>query len=163
MKGLVVWVVATLVCGTSTAAAQHQGHAGHNAVHDRGTKAMGFDQSRATHRFRLTPDGGRIEIAVNSKSDDETRTRIQSHLEHIAQRFKSGDFAIPVETHAEMPDGAKEMARFTDAITYDFEPTELGGRLKITTQNHDALEAIHAFLRYQIREHKTGDPTTVVR
>jgi hypothetical protein len=33
--------------------------------------------------------------------------------------------------------------------------------VRITTGNRDALKAVHEFLRYQIREHKTGDPLAV--
>ncbi|PYR73529.1 MAG: hypothetical protein DMF86_20265 [Acidobacteria bacterium] len=32
------------------------------------------------------------------------------------------------------------------------------GRVRITTKDARALEAVHAFLRYQIKEHRTGDP-----
>jgi len=30
--------------------------------------------------------------------------------------------------------------------------------VRITTKDARALEAVHAFLRYQIKEHRTGDP-----
>ena len=32
-----------------------------------------------------------------------------------------------------------------------------GGRVDITTSDPEALDAVHAFLRYQIEQHKTGD------
>ena len=47
-------------------------------------------------------------------------------------------------------------------ITYIFEATEHGGRVRITTTKSAALAAAHEFLRYQIREHATGDPLGVV-
>jgi hypothetical protein len=47
-------------------------------------------------------------------------------------------------------------------ITYTFEATGNGGRVRITTTNSAALTAVHEFLRYQIREHATGDPLGVV-
>jgi len=33
--------------------------------------------------------------------------------------------------------------------------------VRITTRDGEALAAVHEFLRYQIREHHTGDPLTV--
>src|SRR5207253_2677012 len=44
-----------------------------------------------------------------------------------------------------------------------FETLEDGGRVAITTNDRRALEAIHEFLRYQIREHHTGDSTRVAK
>jgi hypothetical protein len=39
--------------------------------------------------------------------------------------------------------------------------TANGGRVDIVTSDSEALVAVHAFLKFQIAEHKTGDPTTV--
>jgi hypothetical protein len=50
------------------------------------------------------------------------------------------------------------MQRLKGEITYKYEKTERGGRVRITTQNPEALEAIHDFLKFQIADHKTGDP-----
>jgi hypothetical protein len=36
-----------------------------------------------------------------------------------------------------------------------------GGRVDIATSDPAALAAVHQFLKFQIAEHKTGDPTTV--
>ena len=44
---------------------------------------------------------------------------------------------------------------------YTFERTERGGIVRIASTDADALNAIHDFLRYQIKEHATGDPVTV--
>jgi hypothetical protein len=35
-----------------------------------------------------------------------------------------------------------------------------GGRVRIHTSNARAVQAIHEFLRFQITEHQTGDPTS---
>jgi hypothetical protein len=53
------------------------------------------------------------------------------------------------------------MQRLKAAIVYTFEATERGGVVRIVTSNADARDAIHDFLRYQIKEHATGDPVTV--
>jgi hypothetical protein len=49
------------------------------------------------------------------------------------------------------------MSRLKSEIVYAFEGTERGGRIRITTQNAEALAAVHEFLRFQIQDHQTGD------
>ena len=43
-------------------------------------------------------------------------------------------------------------------ITYRYEDVARGGIVRIETKDARALDAIHAFLRYQVTEHQTGDP-----
>jgi len=50
------------------------------------------------------------------------------------------------------------MKQLREEIHCSFEETPNGGRVVITSANKEALEAIHRFLRFQIEEHKTGDP-----
>jgi hypothetical protein len=71
--------------------------------------------------------------------------------------FAAGDFEAPLLIHAETPPGVAVMKRLRGQIRYEFEPTERGGRVRIRTENSEALVAIHEFLRYQIRDHRTGD------
>jgi hypothetical protein len=126
-----------------------------------GQMAMGFDQDKATHHFTLTTNGGVIAITANDAADQATRDQIRKHLQEIAQSFARGDFEKPLMTHSEMPPGVTTMQRLKAAITYRFEATEDGGVVRITTSNADAREAIHDFLRYQIKEHATGDPISL--
>jgi hypothetical protein len=44
-------------------------------------------------------------------------------------------------------------------ISYTFEELATGGRVRITTTNRDALNAVHDFLNFQISDHQTGDAT----
>jgi hypothetical protein len=53
------------------------------------------------------------------------------------------------------------MKRLREKIRYSFEETPAGGRVVIATPDKESLTAIHKFLRFQIEEHKTGDPTDV--
>ncbi len=142
---------------------QHDGHhAGHTAeMNRRGDKAMGFSQAKTTHHFRLLKDGGAIEVEANDSKDSASRDQIREHLRHIAEAFGNGDFAIPQAVHGQVPPGVPEMRKAKEAITYRFEETERGGRVRISTRNAEMLEAIHAFLRFQVKEHQTGDPLKV--
>jgi hypothetical protein len=127
----------------------------------RGAAAMGFDQDATTHHFVLRPDGGAIEVATNVASDAINREAIRTHLKEIARNFARGIFDKPFATHAEMPPGVAQLQRLTNVVLYRYEETDRGGRVLITTTNREALSAIHEFLRYQITEHRTGDPTSI--
>jgi hypothetical protein len=94
-------------------------------------------------------------------ADQVTRDEIQKHLQEIAAAFGRGEFEKPLMTHGEVPPGVSGMQRHKDEITYTYERLERGGLVRIATSNADALDAIHDFLQYQIREHVTGDPMTV--
>jgi hypothetical protein len=76
--------------------------------------------------------------------------------------FGSGNFDAPMLVHdsANVP-GTKAMAARKAAIRYQYVETATGGRVNILTSDPEALEAVHAFLRFQIAEHKTGDPAAV--
>jgi hypothetical protein len=124
---------------------------------------MGFDHSKTTHRFLLKPDGGVIQVEANDASDTRSRDDIRGHLSHIAARFSDGDFELPMFIHAEVPPGVPVMKEKRKTISSSYEPTEKGGRVRITTRDADALAAIHAFLKFQILDHQTGDPTETPR
>jgi hypothetical protein len=134
----------------------HEQHMAQMKEH--GNAAMGFDQDKATHHFFLTPGGGSIQVTANDPADDTTIGQVRAHLQEIAASFTQGDFTKPLMTHDELPPGVTTMRRRADEITYTYEPLEGGGRVRIATANADALDAVHDFLRYQIREHETGDP-----
>lgn len=161
-------MLALVLGGSGSAAAQHpqmpQGtsHEQHMAeMKKRGNAAMGFDQDKTAHHFLLARDGGSIEVGARAADDEQSRQQIRTHLREISEAFGRGDFEKPLATHGEMPPGVGTMQQLKGAITYTFEETEQGGRVRIRTSDAKALAAVHEFLRYQIKEHATGDPTTV--
>lgn len=139
----------------TVAKTDHSAH--HAGVNQRGDQVMGFSHQKTTHHFRLKPDGGSIEVEVNDPNDATSRQQISSHLQHITQKFAAGDFAAPMLIHAQSPPGVPAMKRLQAEINYQFEETEKGARVRITTRNAKAVAAIHQFLRFQIADHKTGD------
>jgi hypothetical protein len=152
-----VFVTAVLLCLSAAAAFAQQGslnesHAEH---------AMGFSQKTTTHHFLLKTEGGIIQVEANDPNDKATQDHIRMHLRRIAKSFAAGEFNDPMEVHDEVPAGVPVMQQRKDRISYKYEATERGGRVLIRTTDPEALSAIHDFLRYQIREHKTGDSPTV--
>jgi len=135
----------------------HQDKQHVDAVNERGDHAMGFSHEKTTHHFHLTADGGAIEVTANGSNDAASREQIRAHLSRIAKLFKEGDFSTPMLIHGETPPGVATMKQFNADISYTFETIEFGARVRIATANVEALEAIHEFLRYQIKDHHTGD------
>mgnify|MGYP003578755641 CR=1 FL=1 len=109
---------------------------------------MGFDMDKTVHHFYLYED-------VDG---------IRKHLMQLSQMFGHGDMEMPAmvhETHA-MP-GLEDLAKLKDKINYTYKDTAQGGRVEIVTKDKDALKAVHAFLKYQIADHKTGEKTDVTK
>jgi len=134
-------------------------HDAHAQMNERGEKGMGFSQTATTHHFFLNETGGVIQVEANDSADSANRDNIRMHLGHIARAFQGGDFDIPMFVHDTVPPGVPEMKRLRKHIRYAFEETPNGGRVVISTSDAKALTAIHRFLRFQVEEHKTGDPT----
>jgi hypothetical protein len=147
-----------LVLAPVAVVAQHE----HGSSHSRGAKVMGFDQDRTAHHFPLFNDGGAIEVSVNDLADVANRDAIRSHLRHIAVMFASGEFDAPMLVHdSKNVPGTRTMSSLKDRIRYAYVEVPNGGRINIVTSDREAIDAVHQFLKFQIREHKTGDSTAV--
>jgi len=146
-------VIAATTLALAPAAAQH---------HMPDGAPMGFDQHAAAHHFKLAADGGSIEVTAR-KPDAPLVAQIRDHLKMIAGEFARGEFEKPLAVHGEMPPGVDVLRQRLSAVTYKYEDVREGGAIRIRTGDPAALAALHDFLRYQIREHKTGDSTTVKR
>jgi len=130
-------------------------------VDQRGDRGMGFSHALTGHHFYLFPDGGAIEVESNSPDDKVSQTAIRQHLQNIAGMFAKGDFSLPMFIHDTVPPGVDVMKRFKDQISYTAENTAKGAEVRITTKNPEVLAAVHEFLRFQIKDHRTGDPQVV--
>jgi hypothetical protein len=134
-------------------------HSKRDQVDHRHDQATGIAHEKVVHHFRLAKDGGSIHLEVNDAGDVEARDRIREHLQVVARSFAAGDFALPMSIHDQVPPGADVMKKRKSTIRYSYEPTEMGGVVRISTRDPRALEAVHRFLRFQIRDHRTNDPT----
>ena len=130
-------------------------------MNKRGDHVMGFDHMKTTHHFLLRESGGSIEVTANSADDVASSDQIRMHLKHIAMMFAEGNFKAPMLIHDQTPPGVQVMQKLKAEIKYDYEEIERGAAVRISTENPAALQAIHDFLRFQIKEHKTGDSLSV--
>jgi hypothetical protein len=146
----------------SAALAFQQGGSGndphHHELDQRGNQGMGFTQDKTTHHFLLRQDGGVILVTANSPGDKVSIEHIRMHLNHLRESFQSGDFQIPGFVHDQIPPGVPTMTRLKNEIHYRYDQIAKGGRVVISSNNPEAVSAVQDFLRFQITEHKTGDP-----
>lgn len=136
----------------------HNQHSHDADVIKNGEKAMGFSQTATNHHFLLLPDGGAIRVETNEANDSDNRSLIRKHLTEIARQFGEGEFATPFAVHGKVPDGVPTMERLKSKIKYVYKETPNGASVSLSTEDANALAAIHEFLRFQINDHKTGDP-----
>ena len=154
MKRIAPWLL--LLSALPLLAADHANCPHHaTAVDQRGDEAMGFSHQKTKHTFVLLEDGGAIEVRANDAADADSVKAIRSHLIEIAKMFTAGDFSTPLFIHAQLPDGTDTMKSLGPKITYRYEEIERGGRVRIVAT--EGREAVHRFLRFQIKDHRTGD------
>jgi hypothetical protein len=76
--------------------------------------------------------------------------------------FGDGNFEAPMLVHdTKNVPGITMMAAKKSVIRCRYVETAIGGRVNIVTTDPEALSAVHAFLKFQITDHKTGDPTSI--
>lgn len=133
--------------------------ANRSRVDHRHEDATGVAREGTVHHFVLAKDGGSIRLEVSDPGDAAERNQIREHLQTVARSFAAGDFSLPILIHDQVPPGVEVMKSRRGAIQYSYAPSELGGVVRISTRDTKALQAVHDFLRFQIRDHGTGDPT----
>lgn len=136
--------------------AAHHGDSSFSALQERGKAAMGVDQYTSTHRFESLVNGGRIELQRDS-TDSAGVATIRAHLQQIARAFQQGDFATPMQVHAQEVPGTAVMRARRDAIRYEYRPLPGGGEVRIVTTDQAAVAAVHEFLTFQRKDHRTGE------
>jgi len=152
------WIAASMLAAViGTGAAQTAGVVQRGESHE----GMGFSQSTTTHHFYLTQNGGIIQVTAKDPTNTQQIATVQMHLKHIVGMFPEGDFSIPHFVHDTNPPGAATMKRLRASIRYTSETIDNGGRIRIETGSPEALAAVHDFLRFQIKDHETGDSLVI--
>src|SRR5438876_4806148 len=127
----------------------------------RGEHLMGFSHEATTHHVRIFKDGGEIAVTAKDPNDKASIEQIRTHLGHIAKMFSSGNFRAPMLIHDTNPPGAATMTRLKEQIRYEFSETERGARIRLVTASPETTDAVHAFLLFQIVDHRTQDVPTI--
>ena len=167
-RNLSLGLIATLAAASLLAQAAKTpspvpSHHHHAEAAERGDHVMGFDHSKTTHHFTLTPTGGVIAVTANDSADTGSRDAIRRHLAHEAEMLAAGNFHDPMTIHDRVPPGAEVLKRDHEKIQWKYEDVDAGGRIVITTHGAEDLKAVHEFLKFQIEDHQTGDPVDVTK
>ena len=142
--------------------AEHMKAAKHSeGVDKRGDEAMGFNHMDNAHHFLMFKDGGAIQVIPKNLSDKDNLKTVRDHLKMIAGMFSDGNFKLPMFIHDTTVPGTQTMIKLKSDISYKYEELPDGAQVRITTANPTALKAIHNFIRFQVKDHRTGDPMTV--
>jgi hypothetical protein len=124
-------------------------------VQARGHTAMGVDQYSSSHRFEPLPDGGRI--TLQRDQDDSVGTaQIRAHMRKIAAAFAAGDFTLPGFVHDQEVPGTAVMTALRPRISYTADTVPRGGSVRIRSDDSTAIAAVHQFLSFQRRDHRSS-------
>jgi len=132
-----------------------------DGVVQRGDHVMGFSHDATTHHFHLLNDGGEIVVTANDSNDKKSIEQIRAHLNHIVGMFSKGNFNAPMLIHDTNPPGLATMTRLKSDIRYTIFVIPRGAKIRIETSSPETTDAVHAFLLFQIVDHKTGDAPTI--
>jgi len=139
------------------------GSAEHGAGVDHRHDTLGVAHETTHHSFRLYDDGAAIELRANGPSDTTTIEAIRAHMRVIADQFRANNFSTPMFVHDKTPDGIETIKQLHAQIDFAYESLMTGARVRIKTANPTALSALHAFMRFQIVEHRTSDSGAIER
>ena len=127
---------------------------------NRVTKVTGFDSERVVRHFYLLKNGGAIEVVAKDPKDETTVKAVQTYLKKESDSWTKGNFENVNAMYGKLPEGTPELKKLRDSVTFAAVPEESGGVLRLLTVNPQAKSAIHEYLKYQIDQFKSGDPTT---
>lgn len=160
MPRTVFLLIGLVACsgGTPRPSARHSSTAPDDSafalIQARGHTAMGVDQYTSSHHFESLPDGGRITLQ-RDQDDSAGTAQIRAHMRTIAAAFAAGDFALPGFVHDQEVPGTAVMASLRPLITYTIDTLPRGGSVRIRSEDSTAIAAVHQFLSFQRRDHRS--------
>jgi hypothetical protein len=150
-----------LLCACAVAQQTTTEQSRQEGVEERGEHVMGFSPDKTTHHFHLLKDGGEIVVTANDPKDKGTIDKIQMHMSHLVGMFANGNFKAPMMIHGTNPPGVATMKRLKNDIRYTTSEIPEGAVMRIETSSPETTDAVHAFLLFQIIDHKTGDSPAI--
>ena len=156
-----ILLLGSSVCSVAQQTTQPDRNSRQEGIVQRGDHVMGFSHETTTHHFHLLKDGGEIVVTANDANDKKSVEQIRTHLNHIVGMFSNGNFNAPMLVHDTNPPGVATMTRLKSDIRYRVVEIPQGAKIRIETSSPETTDAVHAFLLFQIVDHKTGDAATI--
>jgi hypothetical protein len=120
----------------------------------RGDIAMKFNQSKISHQFVITPNGGQIKISALDNNDNQTVSQIKDHIRNIQKEFSEGNFNRSSFIHATTVPGTEVMTDKRNLIDYSIIEMNNGSSLILESNDTEVIDAISQFMEFQAIEHK---------
>ena len=130
------------------------------ALLSRASKVSGFDSERVNLHFYILKNGGAVEVTAKDPNDEATIKAIQAYLKKESDLWTKGNFETVTVVYGRPPEGTMQLKKLRDDVTFHAVQEENGAVIRMFTVNPTAKAAIHDYLRFQIDQLKTGDPTT---
>lgn len=122
-------------------------------VHNMAHSVMPFDMSKTLHIFRMTEAGGVQAVVAKDPGAADQIALIRQHLQHEAERFRSGDYSDPGTLHgADMP-GLADMRAGAARIKISYATRPAGAEIRFETPDLHLLTAVHRWFGAQLSEH----------
>ncbi len=119
-----------------------------------------LNESAVVRHYWLLKNGGVIEISPKDANDSATMDLIQKHCEALVGNLGDGDFDATLPPGVAPPPSVAQLRKLRNQINFQAAPTDTGWSVRMLTIDPAATQAIQDFLRFQIAQRKTGDPTT---
>ena len=123
------------------------------AIAARGAQVMPFNLDTTTHRFTPTAQGGIQKVTADDPGDTEDIRLIRTHLQHEANRFRSGDFSDPEAIHGPTMPGLAELRAGAARITVTYRDLPDGGEISYSSNDPGLVQAIHSWFDAQLSDH----------
>lgn len=124
------------------------------------SKALGVSLDKVALHYYLVKNGGVIELASKDPNDTATIEAIQKYLQTQKDLWEKGKDPV-TEVHGKAPESVNLMRKLRNDITFYTAKTDTGAVLRMFSINNQARGAIQEYLKFEIEEHKTGDPPTI--
>jgi hypothetical protein len=147
-------IACLLVLFSATAQAQESDAGKHAANSTDAHQSLPYAVDQALEGFAKTADGGIMQIIAKSADDAQQITRMQQYLRQTAEEYKKGDFSYTERFHGtNMPGLAQMKAAKAGEIKYQYKALNNGGQIVFSTEDPQLLNALHAWIDAQIKEH----------
>lgn len=134
-----------------------------NDLNSRFSKVLGTDVDKIVQHYYLVKNGGVIEFTAKDPADNATISTVQKYLEAQKGLFEKGKTEADSDLYGKVPDGLLALKKLRNDITFFAVNTDNGAALRMFSVNEQARQAIQDFMKFQINEHKTGDPLQVAQ
>lgn len=142
----------SLLLGTALAEKPVTGQ--HTAKNTSTHHLLPYAVDRASEGFAKTANGGIMQIVAKSADDAEQIKLMQQYLQQTAMEYGKGDFSSTERFHGtDIPGLAQMKADKANKIKYEYKALTDGGQIVFSTEDLQLLEALHAWLDFQINAH----------